>query len=185
MKIYIVTEGQFEADLLQALIPRLPETEVVLVPAGSMYSIHSMARSLLVQRGAPVAVVVDAHSVDEATIRERRQSSEEIIGMVAGRIPIRVVVAAPELETIFFEDEDLLQRVFGTLPLELRIRAEAQPAKVLEQLCATSQTVRNRFDLLAQLTQADIEILQETAPLKELLEFIEDARQSVAHTAAA
>ena len=50
-----------------------------LVPAGGSLGIPSLARSLLVRRKKPVAVVMDADSMNPEVIEERRESIDELL----------------------------------------------------------------------------------------------------------
>jgi predicted ATP-dependent endonuclease of OLD family len=99
MTVYIVTEGQSDADLLKRLMPKELLEGVTIVPAGGLSSVKSLASSLLVRRRKPVAIVIDADSAEPELIQERRQSIEEVIESVAGGVPVKVVVAVPALDS--------------------------------------------------------------------------------------
>jgi hypothetical protein len=73
----------------------------------------SRARSFLVLRRTPVAVVVDAGSLSPAVIEECREGMEELIQAAAGSVPVKVVVAVPEIEAWFFAVPEVIERVLG------------------------------------------------------------------------
>ncbi len=95
---YIVVEGPADADWLRAALPPESLEDVAIVPAGDISETTSMARTLLVTRRKPLAFVFDADAEAPNVVRERFQSAQEIVGMVAGRVPFRVVMAVPSLE---------------------------------------------------------------------------------------
>ena len=113
MIAYVVTEGQFNADVLRTLLrPELVQG-VGFVRAGGVSAIRSMASSLVVVRQVPVAIVVDSDSMDPVVIRERHRDIEEFVASDSPGIPIKVIMAVPELEAIFFDDPRILDRIFN------------------------------------------------------------------------
>ncbi len=97
MKAYIVTQVDADAQSLQRGLPPEVLNETVFVPAGSRSAVISMARSLIVRRQAPLAVVLDADTTAPRLIREQCQSIEEVIGMVSAHVPFKVILAVPTL----------------------------------------------------------------------------------------
>jgi hypothetical protein len=125
MNAYVITEGPFDAELLRLVLPRDVVDDVQFVPAGSLASMKSLARSLIVQRRTPIAIVIDADSNSPEVVEERRQSTEEVVGIVAGTVPVKVLVAVPEIEGIFFQDTAFLKRLLGQdVPKDLALLAQ-------------------------------------------------------------
>ena len=106
MIAYIVVEGPADADWLRAAFPPESLEDVAIVPAGDLSEATSMARTLLVTRRKPLAFVFDADAEAPNVVRERFQSAQEIVGMVAGRVPFRVVLAVPSLEALSIPGAD-------------------------------------------------------------------------------
>jgi hypothetical protein len=178
MKAYVVTEGPLDVALLGRLLPEDLQQDVLLVQGGGLSSAKSLARSLLVSRRTPVVLVMDADSVVPEVIEERRQSAEEIIGGVAAHVPNKVVVAIPTLEAVFFRDPAILERLLGRpVSEDVRLVARYDPKGGLERLLGTTCTLQKREELLAALTPEDLAVLQQSEPIKELMDFLTEARK--------
>lgn len=175
MIAYVVTEGEADQALLLRLAPPDLLTDVEVVAAGES-SVVSMARSLLVRRQVPVALVLDAESSDERAVQERRASTEEVVRSVSGDLPVAVILAVPELEVVLFHDLAVIERILG-LPLssELVALARAEPTRALDQLCIASGTLQDRFQIVRALTPQDALSLRGATVIQELIQFLERA----------
>lgn len=174
MIAYIITEGPFDTQLLQLLIPENLLDKVGIVTADGVSNAISLARSLVVRRQVPVALMIDADSIAPELIQERCQSIEEVVQSVAGNILVKVVAAIPEMEIIFFQDASLLSRIFGfELSEDFLTSANLQPRKALEQLFSRSKTIYNRTDFITTLEDNDIEILRKSCVIQELIQFLQ------------
>lgn len=178
MIAYIVTEGETDRELLQRLLPGELLDGVEVVAAGSVSSVISLARSLLVRRHIPVAIVIDADTADEEAIREKRQSTEEIIRMVAGDVPVAVIVAVPDLESVFFHDVSVLKGLFNQpVSREIITLAQISSRVALKELGARSKKARDSREIVAALTPEDAEKLRGAPPIQELERFLDQARE--------
>src|SRR4051812_7070323 len=102
MIAYVVTEGQSDVDLLKALLPADLCHGAWFAAAGGTSAVISLASSLIAVRETPVAIVVDAKSIDPSAVRERRRDVEDMIRSVSPGIPFKVIVAVPAVEGILF-----------------------------------------------------------------------------------
>ena len=100
MIAYLVVEGPRDADLLRSLVQAGWLEGVEIVPAHGLANAKGRARSLLVSRRVPLAILIDSDATSPEVVLERRQGVEEVVGIVAGRTPFRVLVAVPDLETL-------------------------------------------------------------------------------------
>jgi hypothetical protein len=188
MIAYIVCEGDFDAQLLKTVLPvnLLTDVKVVdvkVVAGGRVYALKSLAMSLIVSRRAPVLIVIDADSAVPELVEHRRNDIEEIVGMVAGKIPFKVVPAVPEMENIFFQDTSLLSRLLGYVPPQnLLDRAVFQPKQVLDELIARSNQIQDISQLLDRLTDEDIEILRSSSVIQEIMNFLQSVRETAEAT---
>ncbi len=140
MKAYVVVEGETDIVILRTVLPAELLEEVFMTPAGDRSNITSIARTLLVTRRKPVAELVDTASVDERIIRERRQTTQELLKAVAAGTPTKVILLIPSIEAIFFASEDLLSRMIGKpIPHDVRLLARGSPKEALERLFAQTE----------------------------------------------
>ncbi len=179
MKAYIVCEDDLDSQLLQRVLPERLLDSVGSVAAGSLSSVKSMARSLVVRRRVPVAIVVDAETVNLDQVEERRTEIKEIVEGVAANTPVGVILAIPAIESVFFQDISLISRLFGSAPAqELLSMAIYEPGKALKQLIAESKQYQNQSELIEQLTHEDLEILGKTPVVQKLLQFLQSVRET-------
>src|SRR5262245_21440186 len=112
-RVYVLLEGPEDAALLRRILPQEVLKDAELVDAGGRNGIPSLARSLLVRRKRPVAVVRDSDSVDPDVIGERQRTTEDFIRAADASIPVKVVTAVPEIEAWFFATPETLERIVG------------------------------------------------------------------------
>ena len=179
MIAYIVCEGALDEQLLQRVLPEELLNNVKIVSAGGLSATKSLARSLLVRRQVPVAIVVDADSVAPDLVQERLKNIEEIVKSVSVDTPVKVILAAPEIETIFFQDSLLLSRLLGYEPSQDILNwAAFQPRKALEQLLSQSQKVHSRSQIINQLTNEDIKLLRKAPVIQEVVDFLQSVQET-------
>src|SRR5579871_3419751 len=108
MENVLVAEG--DADII--LIKHLIEENGVLGPkymaAGGWSSADSLARSVLTNPNTKVAIIVDADSSDPNLIEERKRFLQRSLGQIADKARWRVIVIAPEVERILFDNRNIL-----------------------------------------------------------------------------
>lgn len=178
MIAYIVCEGHSDVELLQRILPKDLLNGVEIVAAGGLSAIKSLSRSLLVRRQSPVAIVADADSIAPDVIQERQSSIEELVESVAIDTPVKVILAVPSIEIIFFQDKRLLSRLLGYEPSqEILNLAVSQPRNVLQQLLARSHEKYNQSRLLAQLTNDDVQLLRNHPVIQEIMYFLQSVQQ--------
>jgi len=181
MSIYILCEGLKDEKLLNFVLPKqlLSDFDVKIVVAGGSSGVKSLARSLVVRRQAPVAIVVDAGSVIPEFIQERCENIEEIVKGVAGNTPVKVFLAVPEIEVVFFQDVSFLTKLLGYIPdqhaLDLAVFA---PKKILQQLLSQSGKINNYSEIFNQLSPEDTEILRKAPLIQEIICFLESIRKT-------
>jgi len=183
MKVYVVVEGETEAYLLRAVLPNELLSHLDIVRTGGGSNLVSVARSLLVTRRRPLAVLVDTDSTDERIVREKKQSTEELLKAVSAGVPTKVILLIPEVEILLFDAPGLLANVFGhQLPNEVLILARNNPKEALSQLIKGQKELRSIHQLLDRLTDEGIEALRSTGPIRELMEFLKQVATSPPQT---
>lgn len=179
MITYIVCEGHLDAQILKTVLPANLLTDVGVVAAGGVSAVESLARSLVVRRRVPVVIVVDADSVVPELVQQRRKDIEETVESVSINTPVKVVMAVPEMEIIFFQDVSLLSRLLGYIPhQDILNRAVIQPKQALEELIARSEIIHDLSEIIDRLANEDIEILRSSSVMQEIVHFLQSVRET-------
>ncbi len=176
MKVYLLVEGNTDLALLRRLLPPEIQPETAIVTAGERSNIasiaRSLARSLRVTRGRPLALVADADALGKDAVNERLQTLDELVGSVAAGVPYKVILAVPEVESWFFDIPEFLERLSGkTLSPEQRELGELRPKEVLRRLF-NDRGPAFVGKLADELTDTEVKALRETQPRKDLIEFL-------------
>lgn len=174
-RVYIFVEGPTDATFLRRVLPPEALRGAELVTAGGSSGIASLARSVLVRRKRPVAVVMDSDSVDPDVIEERQQSTEDLIRAAGGSIPVKVVSAVPEIEAWFFAAPEAIQRVLGQkVSAESVALGRRDPHGVLQQLAGESKRQWDTDRAISLLDAQDIEHIRALQEVQELNRFLQE-----------
>jgi hypothetical protein len=172
LKVYLLVEGDSDLALFQRLLPSEIQPETTIVAAGGRSNITSKARSLMVTRRRPLALVTDADTVEKDAVEQRLETLEELVRSATAGVPYKVILAVPEIESWFFAVPEFLERLSGQkLSPEQRELGELRPKEVLRQLFK-DQGPLFVYELASKLTEPEVKKLQETPPRKELIEFL-------------
>jgi hypothetical protein len=169
-KAYILVEAAMDAELLRRVLAPEAQKDAEFVVASS--GIPSLARTLLVRRRVPVAVFVNADSLNPSLINERRDGMEELIRAAAASIPVKVVFVVPEVEALFFLCPDVIERVIGPIRPEFVVLGKRDPRGVLTQIAKENNRKWDVAQALAFLTPADVECLRKSEAIQELTAFL-------------
>lgn len=173
MKGYIVTEGASDAVLLRSLLEAELPDSVGIVAAGGRSSVVSFAKSILVSRREPVALVMDADTIDPAAVRGQEREVYDLLRAASYRTPFRLFLAVPELEALLFADVEALSRLVGVEVTWQEAReAEVRPGKVLDEILGRSPEVRTREALLARMGTGAAGAIRGHPLLRDLSEFV-------------
>jgi hypothetical protein len=180
-KPLMIVECASDAALMRRLLPHDLLLVVELIVAQRSGRIPSLARSYLVQRRTPVAILMDADSLEPSVIEERRSATEEVIRLAAGSLPIKVVAAIPSVEAWYFAVPQVIERVMGVpLPPDWVFFGSRDPWGVFDQLEKRSTTRWSSTWAVAALDASDIQTLQDLPPVRELTEFLQDVASRAA-----
>lgn len=173
MKSYIVTEGQFDAEFLMMLLASEFPEPVLVSAAGGRSSSISFAKSILASRHEPVALFMDAETIEPAGVREQERVLYDLIHTAAQSTPFRVFLAIPELEIVFFQDPEVLAALVGGEVTAQDVQeAQYRPRSVLDRLCRRGNLVSGRMELLARLTPDLSRRLARHTLVQSLIQFI-------------
>jgi hypothetical protein len=178
-RVYILVEGPTDAAFLRRILPPEVLRDAELVPAGGSSGIPSLARSLLVRRKRPVAVVMDSDSLDPDVIEERQQSTEDLIRAADASTPVKVVSAVPEIEAWFFAAPETLERIVGQkVSREWLTLGKRDPQGVLQQLAENNQKKWDIHQAISALDADDIERIRAIPEVAELSTFLHEMQKN-------
>jgi hypothetical protein len=174
---YIVTESDFVAALLKRLLTKQERADIEI--ENSAISMYSIARTIILRYYKPVAVVIEANTPNPKRVAQERLSADESIRIAAGRlVPYKIILAVPEIETVFFQRPEVLRRRFdGEVTDHLLELAQYSAHAALGKLAADGDPDKLRKQILKTLTAEEVAALRQTDLMQEVLEFITMARQ--------
>ncbi|MGA0200040.1 MAG: hypothetical protein ACO3NK_13170, partial [Prochlorotrichaceae cyanobacterium] len=110
-------------------------------------------------------------------VEQRRSEIEEILERVAIDAPVKVVLAVPEMEIIFFQDRSLLSSLVGyEVPQDTFNAAQYEPKQILMELMSQSERFNHGSELIERLTTEDLHILRKAPVIQELVQFLQSVR---------
>jgi len=189
MTACVVTKDPFDGELFKALLKAKGLDQVRVFVSGNSSSAESLASSLMVVRQLPVALVLDAGAHAPSTVQSIRGELEALLGAMAPRRQWRLLLLAPELETLFFQVPGLLESLGLPAPSsEQQKLAEYAPRKVLEEIVTSSSAKRAKntswrqwlMKRFSRLPHDEIWKLEPFAELQRfLLQFEQDSESAV------
>jgi hypothetical protein len=180
MSVYVLIEGQDGEKILRAVLPASVVEGLSLFIGSPLGGLTSRARTLLATRHEPVALVLNAKRTDPSVVAEFRKDTEAALLDVAGKTPMKLVLFVPEIESVFFQDAGIVQRLFGDVDRADLVEARFEPKVVLTRLLAAHRTIKSLDQLLASLRTDEIEAIRAGTPVRELLAFLEQVTSAAA-----
>ncbi|MDQ2730889.1 MAG: hypothetical protein M3Y56_04455, partial [Armatimonadota bacterium] len=167
----VVTEGLHDVALLQAILNISSEDpKIKFVAAGGWSSADSLARSYLVSGGTKVVLVVDADSSDTNQVEARRNFLKGSLGEIASPTMWTVVVIAPEIEALLFQDRKVIEAIAGRPVSDTEfVTGSFEPKRVLQQLLRGKPLTEVYTRMLKDL---DLTRIMEASPIRELQSMI-------------
>jgi predicted ATP-dependent endonuclease of OLD family len=174
IRVYLFVEGPTDAEFLRRILPPEVLKDAEIVIGGGSSGIPSLARSVLVRRRKPVAVLMDADSTDPETISERREDMAELIRAAAGSIPVKVIAAVPGIEAWLFAAPEAIERALGApVPQDLVPLGKRDPRGVLQQLAEKNHRTWDFRQAMSLLDAQDIDKIRALPEVIELSTFLE------------
>lgn len=174
-RVYVLVEGPIDAAFLRRILPPELVNGAELVDAGGSAGIPSLARSILVRRKTPVAVLMDSGSVDPGAIEVQQQSTEDLIRAADASVPVKVVLAVPEVEAWFFATPELVERIVGQkFPSEWLPLARMAPKAALRQFAENHHKQWDTQQAINSLDADDIERIRAIPAVAELSAFLQE-----------
>lgn len=169
--VTIITEGNFDAAVLDKLLKSRYDDNIKILPANGYSSALSKVKSLLSQQTEnKIILLLDTDTTDQREIAEKKDFVHSYIDFKKNKNHIKTVWAIPEFEIIFLTNkrfmDELIHDDFDTLTLEIGKNA---PRKMLESVSELP-----RKDYLQLLDKREIaDDFFNTGVIKEISDFIE------------
>lgn len=176
-RTYIVVEGPTGAMILRAILPKDLLQDVKFINGQGGYGAISFARKLLMTERIPTAIVIDADAGQEAVVETQRQDLDFLLQQAAADVPYRLLLAVPEIETVFFQNRGLLEELLGRQFTDLEWHlAQQQPRLLLNSFPGGSSGFVPQA--LAKLNDKQREILCQHPLIQSLSQFLVAQRDS-------
>jgi hypothetical protein len=177
--VYVLVEGKNDEALLRRVLPEDVLADVQLVNAGGSDSIPSLARSMLVRRKCPIAVLMDSDSLDPDAIEERQQGTEELIRAANASIPVKVVTAIPEIEAWLLTTPETVARLVGQPVSEEWLEwGRRDPKHALSSLAAKGNRKWDTDEAIEALDERDLQQIRTIPEVVALSEFLQAAKKN-------
>jgi hypothetical protein len=178
-RVYVLVEGKNDEAMLRRVLSEELLEDVQLVNAGGSDSIPSLARSMLVRRRRPIAVLIDAHSLDPDVIDERQQGTEELIRAANSSIPVKVVTAIPEIEAWLLTTPETVARLVGqSVSQEWLDLGKRDPKHALTSMAAKANRKWDTDEAIKSLDERDIQLIRTIPEVVALSEFLQNAKKN-------
>lgn len=171
-KIFVVTEGKFDAELLKKLLPENKlKNNFEILPADGFSSALSKVKSILSQNKGSVVFLLDTDSTDKEKIEEKKDFVDEYVSSRYYKDFLKTVWAEPELEIIFFDKKNLLEdQLHRPIAEETWELAKISPRTSLERIFKLDRKqLLNLVDNNSNIRNN----LKENKIIREILEFAE------------
>lgn len=164
---YIITEGEFDLNLLMRVIPSELTSEVKFISAGGYSSALSLAKTLLGKTenmNSNIFLVVDADTNETTKIKDKTNFINHYIGYRDHNFKLLLIV--PEIEAVLFESKNLFKKVLNREISDLEIElGKVNPRETLKKL-----NIHNRSTILEYLAKDDIKDISKHSNIKQLVQ---------------
>lgn len=180
-KLIIVVEGKTDVLILRVLLHNELTNGMRFFAGQGRESLVTLARNLLVHEGEPVLLVMDIATAEVQSRDEMVAETLRALSTVGAPSMFQVFTFVPEIEIVFFEAPDVLQRVLGTtLPQPALEEARLKPKSVLHGLLDEAK-IPNLEALLRKLDEEAIEALSRGEQAVALKEAVRVFRRALAN----
>jgi hypothetical protein len=172
MRNLIITEGSFDTQLLEKILPESTLSNVKIVAGMGYSSAVSLAKSYYANGGAKILIVLDADTNNEEEIREKESLIDGLFSLIATDAEYKIVYFVPEIERLFFADKDFIESYFkrSFTPLELELMKQ-NPKVGLRNIAVESDYKSLSKNLLNSLPVSAIQKIQATPEIKKIIDF--------------
>lgn len=167
-KIFIITEGEFDRQVLSVLLHKYQSLEII--SGNGISSAIAKAQSVFSQYKQPFLLLLDTDTLDKREAEKKKLIVNEHLGIHYNNSIGRVVWIEPELESIFLNNSVianmLLKKSFSSAEKNAAIK---EPRHFLD-----ANIPGGRKGIIKLLNNSSlINLLLEDVAIKEILDFIE------------
>lgn len=107
MTHFIVVANVDHMNIIENLISQFSHSssDVEVLEAGGKNYAYSLARSLVVEEGSPVAVVLDANTEGAEHVRDQEINFDDLVTSLPGNAPLELILAVPNLHVSIHKKE--------------------------------------------------------------------------------
>lgn len=169
-EVTIVTEGEFDAQILKRLLgEKMPNVTINILAAMGYSSALSKVKSLLTIRNKNIVLILDADTVDKNEIRQKEDFVNSYVNTNLNKENFKAFWAVPEFEIIFLNNIKFMSELSKKkISKELIEVAKISPKRTLE-----SMSKKGRKEYLQLLDQEEIrEDFFREGLIKDLFEYL-------------
>ncbi|MCY1073839.1 hypothetical protein [Archangium lansingense] len=173
----LVVRGEANALVLRKLLEPEFGPELRVLGTDFFSESVSLARSVLSNRKAIVALVADTRSTELQRIRELHRFLVYALVQIECPDLWKVVLVVPDTEILLFQNRDVLRQVLGREPTEEEwTRGQTEPLRVLEEVFGLKE-IRLDKELCRRLETVDVSCLSEHPAVQQVRQFFRDHRE--------
>jgi hypothetical protein len=137
----------------------------------------SLARSVLSNRKAIVALVVGTRSAEHQEVRELHRFLVYALVQIECPDLWKIVLVVPEAEVLLFQEQGILRQVLGREPTEEELtRGRAEPLRVLEEIFGLREVLLDE-ELCRRLEKVDVSSLAAHPAVEQVRRFFRDHKE--------
>lgn len=173
--ITIVTESPRHERLLNLLLSDLMQDHAVeVIDDRHRDSARPLARQISLLGRRPVALVIDADTVDANHVARQQADLEGYFRLTWNGLPLQVVQFVPAIEVILFERPRVLERLLGRkLEPVVLVAGEIAPRAVLDRILPEVGG-ENLMRRIEELTGDDLRELRNHPTVAAIRAFVEE-----------
>lgn len=173
----LVVRGEANALVLRKLLEPEFGPELRVLGTDVFSESVSLARSVLSNRKAIVALVAGTRSAERQKIRELYRFLIYALVQIDYPDLWKVVLVVPEAEVLLFQERGVLSQVLGREPTDEELtRGRTEPLLVLEELLGFKK-LRLDEELCRRLEKVDVSALAGHPAVQQVRQFFRDHRE--------
>lgn len=180
----VIVEGKEDIAILRKVLPADVLEACEFQSANGTRKLVSHAGAHASKHHAPVVLVFDTNTLDQAVIT---RTVQEVRGQMASAVvgvPYDVIWFTPHIEMVFFEGTVDLKRIFPHFKdVFVNKLANEDPKSQLQALFEKGGGPKKLSDFLDELTGEDVEKIRVEEPIYRLITFITNNRAPIFDTA--